>query len=118
MRGTHHNRYLKLRYNTEQRCRSIVRAYPHNRGVVAQCGSAVALIENVVALIKEYQSTKQKVPVERVVVLIRGAYSFTVTPLLRSDLNEGSEPSPGRDTIYTIYWDLLTCSFLELYLYL
>ena len=33
----------------------------------------------------------------------------------RSDANGRSEPSPGRETIY---WDLLTCSFSKLNLYL
>ena len=39
----------------------------------------------------------------------------SVTPHSRSNLNGGSEPSPGRETIY---WDSLTCSFSELNLYL
>ena len=50
MKGTQHNRYPKVRYNTEQRCRSIICAYPRNKGVVAQNRSVVGLTESVEAL--------------------------------------------------------------------
>ena len=60
MRGTQHNRYPKVWYNTEQRCRSTIYAYPRNRGVVAQCKSVVTLTESVEALNRECRRTNQR----------------------------------------------------------
>ena len=62
MDTTQYNRYSKVWYNTEQRCRSTIHACPRNRGAVAQSRSVVALIESVEALIRDLSAHVTEVP--------------------------------------------------------